>query len=77
MIEYFGLLEEGAFDLGKVVELDGVEVHLGAGNQQCEVLFIGGHYSILDKGVVFGLEVLLAFAELLHFFLLIMQVVVN
>ena len=75
--EYFRLLEEGAFNLSKIIKLDRVEVHLGTGNQQRKVFLIGGHDSIFDERVVFGLEVFLAFAELLHFLLLIMQVVVN
>lgn len=77
MIEDFGLLKEGALNLGQVIELDGVEVHLGTGNQQCKILLIGGHDGIFDEGVVFGLEVFFTFSELLHFFLLVMQVVIN
>ncbi len=77
MVEDFGLLEEGAVDLGQVIELNGIEIHLCTGNQQRQVLLIRGHDSILDERVVLRLEILLALPEFLNLFLLIMQVVVD
>ncbi len=76
VIEDFGLLEKGAFDLSQVIELNGIEIHLCTGNQQRQILLIRGHDSVLDKRVVLGLETLLSFFELLQLFLLVVQVVV-
>jgi hypothetical protein len=77
VIEDFGLLEERALNLSQVIELNGIEIHLCTGNQQRQVLLIRRHDSVLDKGVVLGLETFLSFLELLQLFLLVVQVVVD
>ncbi len=77
VIENLVLLEEGAVDLGEVIELNGVEVHLGTGHQEGEILLVGGHDGVLDEQRVVRLEVLLPLAELLVLLLLVVHVVVH